>query len=53
MRLSYANASTYIIVQESEIMDAWAQALEDHDRKDVTNVDEDIRIDDEESELDR
>lgn len=42
-----ARASRDNLAQEAEIMDAWMQALEDHDIKDVAKVDEDIETEDE------
>lgn len=46
-----ARASSYILEQEAEIVDAWTRALEDRDCKDVANVNKDIKVEVEESEL--
>lgn len=40
-----------ILGQKVDIMDALMQALEDHDSKEANNLDKDIDIEDEESEL--
>lgn len=47
-----ARAPRKILTQEAEIMQALTQALEDPDSEDVDNVDENIKIEDEESDLD-
>lgn len=38
---------------KTKIMDAWTEVLEDCDRKEADEIDEDIRIEDENLELDR
>lgn len=50
---SRSRASRDIFAQKTQILDAWTQDLGDHDHEDVGNIDEDIKIEDEESELDR
>lgn len=45
-------SSRELLAQEVKIMDAWKQSLEDCDIEDAHNRDGDIKIEDEESELD-
>lgn len=47
-----ARAPRDIFTKEEETLNAWKQALGDHNCKDVTNVQEDIVVEDEESEVD-
>lgn len=48
-----AYASKEILPQETEIMDVWTQGSKDCDSKDAENGDEDIKIEDNKSDLDR
>lgn len=60
-RTEASNESSYhttsalkeIRAQKAEVIEAWTQALEYHDGKDADNVDGDIKIENEESRVDR
>lgn len=51
--LSYITCIKGSTAQETETLDAWRQALQDYNGDDAGNVDENLNIQEKESELDR